>query len=537
MFWLIMGPMEPSVQPPLLEIPEQPVAPKAQPRPPGPPKLKPIDRSQGLLRPVIVEELVAPDHKVRAIWDLTGQLDLSGWEATIRSREGQVGRAAWDPRLLLSVWLYAYSEQVSSAREIERLLEYEPGLMWLAGLGEVNHHTLSDFRAEHPEPLKKLLTELLGVLSEEGFVKLECVAHDGTKIRAQAGADTFRRGTRLEKEIAKAEQMVEELEQQPESEAGGGSRRREAAQGRAAQERVERMRRAAEELAKIRAAKKTEKERQEARVSLTEPEARRMKHGDNAIAPSYNVQISTDSEQKIIVGVHLTQCSSDGGSLLPAMEEVKATTGQYPQQAVADGGFTNQPSIGGMQAKQIDFYGSLPDAETKQAGALKGAGIDPEFGPAAFVVIGEKQALRCPAGQEVKYVRQSKKRGGIYYQYQAQGSDCRRCEFAKRCCPNHAEQGRTVSVRMTENGTVAEFREKMKGEAARAIYRKRGAVAEFPNCWIKEKLGMRKFRLRGLVKATTEALWAVLTYDVMQWMRLSWRAKLLNAAVSARAAA
>jgi hypothetical protein len=54
-------------------------------------------------------------------------------------------------------------------------------------------------------------------------------------------------------------------------------------------------------------------------------------------------------------------------------------------------------------------------------------------------------------------------------------------------------------------------------------------VAEFPNCWIKEKIGLRKFRLRGMAKAKTEALWAVLTYDVMQWVRLSWRPKLAAA--------
>ena len=112
------------------------------------PKLKPIDRDQGLLRQVLVDELAPPDHKVRAIWDLTEQLDLNGFLSKIRSKEGQAGCSAWNPRLLLSVWLYAISERVTSAREIERLMEYEPGLMWLAGLGEVNHHTLSDFRGK-----------------------------------------------------------------------------------------------------------------------------------------------------------------------------------------------------------------------------------------------------------------------------------------------------------------------------------------------------------------------------------------------------
>lgn len=332
----------------------------------------------------------------------------------------------------------------------------------------------------------------------------------------------------MEKEIAKAAEMIGELDRHAASEENLNTRR-EAARRRAARERSERMQQAAGELVKIRADKKSEEERQAARVSLTEPEARIMKHGDNALAPSYNVQISTDAEKKIIVGVHLTQSSSDGGSLLRAMDEVRATAGQYPQQGVGDGGFTNRAAIEGMKEKQIDFYGSLPDPEVQRRAAMKAAGIDPAFGPAAFVVLGEKQAIQCPAGKQLRYVRQSKKVEVTYHQYQAEGADCSACEFQKQCCPQGAERGRTVSVRVAESAAVAEFREKMKGEEAKAIYRKRGEVAEFPNCWIKEKLGIRKFLLRGMVKATTEAIWGVLTYDVMQWIRLSWKPKLAAA--------
>jgi transposase len=469
--------MGPERQDVLLEIPEQPVREAVKPE--GAPKIKPIDRSQGVLRPVVVEELVAEDHKVRAIWDLTGELDLSRFHKKIKSQEGRAGRAAWNPRLLLSVWLYAYSEQITSAREIEERMEYEPALMWLAGLGEINHHTLSDFRGGNAEEFKKVLAELLGVLSKEGFVRLELVA----------------------------------------------------------QERRERLKQATEELAKVRAGKDREKEREEARVSLTEPEARLMKHGDNAFAPSYNLQVSTDAAYSIVVGMELTQCSSDGASLLPAMEQVKATVGRYPEQAVADGGFTNQAAIAGMAEKEIEFYGSLPDLEVKQAAAMKSKGIDPAFGPAGFKILVEKQTLACPAGKVLRYVRHSQKDGNEYQQYQAQGSDCASCQFRKQCCPKNAGQGRTVSLRISENPMVAEFRKKMETEPAKQIYRKRGAVAEFPFSWIKEKLGIRKFRLRGIAKATGEALLGVLTYNVMQWQRLSWRPKLAAAIHSAAAVA
>jgi transposase len=533
--------MKPEAQGILLEIPEQPA-----PAPLSPiqgavaaaakPKLKPIDREQGLLRPVIVDELVPADHKVRAIWDLTGQLDLGRFYSEIQSKEGKAGSPAWHPRLLLSAWLYAYSEQVNSAREVARLMEYEPGLMWLSGLGEVNYHKLSDFRSKYPEELKQLLGELLGALSKEGIVKLECVAHDGTKIQAQAGSDTFRRETSLEKHIAKARQMVEELEQQPEN-GPVDSPRRVAARERAARERSERMKLAAEELEKIRAGKDSEKERKEARVSLTEPEARIMKHGnDGGLAPSYNVQISVDSEQKVIVGIHLTQSSSDSGSLQPAMEKVKELMGEYPKQVVADGGFTNEATIKKMNEGPMDFYGSLVAPEVRQAASMKAAGIDPAYGPSAFQVQSESKTLQCPAGKTLEYVRQSKKGDTMYRQYQAEGEDCRGCDYQKQCCPR-PEQGRLVSIRMSENEEVAAFREKMKTEAGQEIYKKRGPVAEFPNAWIKEKLGIRKFRLRGMAKAGTEALWGAFTYNVQQWIRLSWLPKRMAEAARAGATA
>jgi transposase len=522
--------MDSEAQPILIEIGEQP-APKAKTAAesavrPAKPKLKPIDREQGLLRVVIVDELVPQDHKVRAIWELTGKLDLSGYYGKIRSQEGKAGSPAWDPRLLLSVWIYAYSEQVTAAREIARLMEHEPGLMWLSGLGEVNYHTLSAFRTEHPKELKELMAELLGALSQQGMVKLECVSHDGTKIQAQAGSDTFRRGSTLEKEIAKARQMVEELEREPEN-GGVENPRREAARQRAARERSERTKQAAEELAKIRAGKKSEKEREDARVSLTEPEARIMKQGNNGgMAPSYNVQISVDAEQKIIVGLDLTQSSSDSGYLQPAMEQVKETMGRYPQQVVADGGFTSEATIQEMNKSPMDFYGSLASTESRQAASMKAAGIDPGFGPSAFQVQAESKSLQCPAGKILEYVRQSRKREVTYWQYQAKSEDCQGCADQKRCCPRMGEErGRLVSIRMTENGEVAAFREKMKTEEGQAIYKKRAPVSEFPNAWIKEKLGIRKFRLRGMAKAKTEALWGAFTYNVQQWIRLGWLAK------------
>ena len=504
----------------LVEIPEQPARqiPSAMH---GDLKLRSVNRQQTMMAQIWVEELIPYDHKARAIWELVGRMDVSRFAEALRTTQGCAGRPAWDPQLLVSLWVYAYSEGISSAREIERVMEWEPGMQWLGGLEKINAHTLSDFRVEHKAALDELFAKLLALLESEGLVNLQQVMHDGTKIRTQAGADSFRREKSLRQRLQQAQELVKQMGE-PGAEPTGRDRQ-QAARERALQERAERLERALEELIALQADQETEEEKAEVRVSLTEPEARIMKHGDHAIAASYNAQISTEAEHKIIVGAHLSQCSSDAQSLMAALEEVARNLEQKPEQVVVDGGFTNRANIIECAAQGIDLIGSLPRPEERSAAAMKSQGIDPAFAPQHFRVLEDGQSLQCPAGCTLERVRRSVKRGDVYQQYQAKGADCQACQYQRRCCPKTAEQGRTVSIRVAEVADVAAFRKKMETAEAQAIYRRRGGVAEFPNAWIKEKLGVRKFRVRGVVKAGSELIWACLTYNIMQWMRLSWR--------------
>jgi transposase len=512
--------MDLASQPVLVDIPEQP----AQQKPAGPkgqPKLRTVNRQQTTMATIYVEELIPADHKARAIWELAGSVDLSRFSEPLRTSQGCAGRAAWDPHLLVSLWVYAYSEGISSAREIERLMEWEPGMQWLGGLVTVNHHTLSDFRVEHKAALDELFAELLALLESAGLVSLEQVMHDGTKIRTQAGADSFRREKSLRERLEQARQAVAQMGD-PRAEAPAKDRK-QAARERAARERAERLEAALQELTALQAEKKSEEEKAATRVSLNEPQARVMKHGDNAIAPGYNAQISTEASHKIIVGAHLSQCSSDAQSLMPALEEVAKNLERKPGQVVVDGGFTNRENIVQCAAQQIDLVGSLPDPKERSAAAMKSLGIAPQFAPSEFRILDNGERLECPAGCQLQAWRPNRKRGDLYQQYQARGADCGACRYQPQCCPNKPERGRTVSIRLEEQADVAAFRKKMEEAEYRTIYRKRGEVAEFPNAWIKQKLGLRKFQVRGLVKAESELLWACLTYNIMQWVRLIWR--------------
>ena len=503
----------------LLDIPEQP-EPKPKPRQ-GELKVKHVNRQQTTMAHICVEELIPADHKARAIWELAGRQDLSRFTEALRTTKDCPGRSAWDPQLLVSLWVYAYSEGITSGREIERVMPWEPGLMWLSGLEQVNYHTITDFRVEHKAALDELFAGLLAMLEEVGLLSLEQVMHDGTKIRAQAGVDTFRREKSLRERLAGAREAVKQMGD-PRDEAPARNRK-QAAQERAVRERLKRLEAAAAEMEALQAEKTKPEGKEAVQVSLTEPEARKMKHGDNANAPSYNAQITTDAEHKIIVGVHATQCSSDANSLMPAIEEVTQNLGKAPAQAVVDGGFTNRGNILDCAAQGIDLVGSLTDPKEKSEASMKANGIDPKFAPHYFRILENGERLECPAGCSLEQFGKSVKHGNPYQQYRARGEDCLSCRYQKLCCPRKPEQGRTVSIRLEEHPDVAAFREKMKSEESKRIYRRRGEVAEFPNAWIKEKLGLRKFRVRGLVKAGTELLWACLTYNIMQWVRLVWR--------------
>ena len=136
------------------------------------------------------------------------------------------------------------------------------------------------------------------------------------------------------------------------------------------------------------------------------------------------------------------------------------------------------------------------------------AGIDPAFGAQFFVMLEEGKTVSCPAGKTLEAKSKSNKDGNVYQTYKAQGSDCRSCEFQKKCCPRTPEKGRVVSIKITRDEQVEGFREKMERERSKEIYKKRGPVAEFPNAWVKEKPGLRKFRVKGLAKAGMETMWA-----------------------------
>ena len=482
----------------------------------GKPRYEVIDREQLCWRGVDVERLIGEEHPARAVWEFVGQLDMSGYREEVRAVEGKAGRPGWDPRLLISLWVYAYSEGVGSARGIEELCEWEPGYQWLTGARVVNGHTLSDFRVKHEAALEGLFVQVLGLLSADGLITLERVMQDGTKIRANAAQDSFRRKERVEQALEQAREQVAAVGALSEEET---SRRMAKARKRAVQKRQERLEQALEEFNQL---AEEGKDKENRRVSTSDPEARVMKQPDGGFAPSYNVEIDTDAKSGVVVAVGVVQAGNDFEQLEPGIERVEKNLGQMPKEVVTDGGFVSRDNIVAMKEREIEFIAPCVDEAGKGESSYEGRGVSPAYRSSAFVYDAQTDSYRCPQGKILKYEGKEERHLQVSYRYRAQRSDCQGCAVKSQCCPGNRVTGRSVH-RGEELAEVTEFRQKMATEQAREIYRQRAQVAETPNLWIKAKFGLRQFSVRGLRKVGMEALWACLTYNIRVWIRLRWR--------------
>jgi transposase len=429
----------------------------------GVPRLRRPERRQVELRAVSLEDLVAADHRVRLVWRFVEGLDLSRLLAGIKAVEGHPGHPPADPRLLVALWLYATVEGIGSARALDRLCREHVAFQWLCGGVGMNHKTLSDFRVGHGAVLERLLVDSFAALMTAGVASLERVAQDGVRVRAAAGAASFRRHTTLQDCRRRAAEEVERLRRELDADPTAASRRQAAARLAAAEDRE---RRVAEALAiteslhaagEARARKRAAKgdgsggdgpcgtaPAPEPRASTTDPQARVMKMADGGFRPAYNVQFAGDTRSGAVAGVAVDNSGSDMGKMAPMNDALAAAYGTRPAEHLADGGFAK-----------------LDDIETLA-----------EAGVTTYVPV--------PAPRD-------------------------------RSRDRH-------TPRPDDPPAVAAWRKRMATDEAKAIYKERAATAECVNAQARNR-GLIRFLVRGLDKVKAVALWHALAHN----MACTWR--------------
>ena len=441
----------------------------------GRPRLRYAERDQMIWRPVSLDALLAEDHRVRLVWRFVEGLDLGALRTTIKSVDGRPGHPPADPRILLALWLYATVEGVGSAREVARLCEEHIAFQWLCGGVGMNAKTLADFRVDHGAVLERLLVDSFTALVRSGVASLDRVAQDGVRVRAAAGASSFRRHSTLAECRREAENTLRGLRAQVNADPAGASRKKAAARLRVAEDRERRVREAlavTEELharqqeqarkEAERAAKKAQSDGEqsqkdtaansqskapcvkEPRASTTDAQSRVMKMADGGFRPAYNVQFATDTKSTAIAGVSVDNIGSDMGKMAPMNDALAGYYGERPRQHLVDGGFVKFGDIETLAQHGVEAFAPVPK-------------------------------------------------------------------------PRNAS-GDRYAPQPDDSPGVAEWRKRMGSDEAKEIYKERAATAECANAQVRNR-GLTQFLVRGVEKVKTIALWHGLTHNMV----CSWR--------------
>jgi transposase len=343
----------------------------------GVPRVKRPVRDQIEFREVCLDELVSSSDPVRVVWAFVMAQDLSSLYDKIAAVEGEVGRDAIDPRILMALWLFATVEGIGSAREIVRRTRRDNPFRWICGGVSVNRTCVAHFRTSSTELLDTVLTNSVAVLMQQGLVTLKRVAQDGVRVRASAGKSSFHREPTLRELQVQAQEQVAALKTAADEQPSASAARQKGARERAAQDREDRIAKALAALPELAATREKRKKGEGAktRVSTTDPEARTMKMANGGFNPAYNVQFATETESGIIVGVDVNNEGSDAGLLEPMVEQIQRRHDQKPQEVLADGGYAKASDIIALTKDNIAIYTPVREEQSKRE-----KGIDP-FAP------------------------------------------------------------------------------------------------------------------------------------------------------------
>jgi len=423
-------------------------------------RLRRAERRQIAMVVQCPDDLVGPSHAVRMVMAVVEKLDVSGFCEPIKAREGQAGRDATDPQLLVGLWLYACIRGIGSARELARRCEESAPLRWLCGGVSVNHRLLSDFRSDHGAALDGLFTQVIAALVDQEVVQVSRVSQDGVRVRVSAGASSFRREERLQKLLEEAQRHVEELQQQLESpaQAAGLSARQKAARRRAAKEKQQRLEQAIAQLPELKkkqeeAAKRAGQGKcgqkirdKELRVSTTDAETRRMKMPNGGFNPAVNVQLATDTASRAMVGVEVSNEGYDSADLSEAMrQQVEKRTAGKIQQHLMDGGYLRKEDIERAHEQGVELF--VPPKPAK----------------------------------------------------------------------NPQNRGRELEPKRGDSAAVLAWKQRMANAEGKQIYKERAATSETVNADLRSYRGLTQITVRGLNKAKCVALWCALAYNVMHF--------------------
>lgn len=476
--------------------------------------------------PLSFEYLIPENHLVRIINDVIERMDLT---PLLEEYKGG-GRSAYHPRMMTKITAYAYATGIYSSRQIAKACRENVCFMWLSGGNTPDFRTINRFRnSVLKEKLDKIFASVLELVVEKGYVKLENLFVDGTKIRANASKHSYvwrKSNERYQNELKKKvyallEQIdaVNELENQQYGdkdleELGEESTVTAEDIEKTVEKLNQRLRENPEDKELKKAVRKLEKnylprvkkyEERERKLngrnsySKTDEDATFMRMKDDPLGrggpePAYNVQVST--ENGFALGFSIHQNPTDVWCLIPHLERTKELLGTLPKNIIADAGYGSEENYEYLLKEGLGNY-------VKHRSFIK-SNKKSRFHQDNFRYDSEKDEFICPANRRLIYQETVIRESGNGYKSTTRNYECEDCSN----CPYKEDCTRSARRRISVNFRLQELKEQAKvnlsSEEGQRLYAKRGTEVESLFGNLKGNMGFRRFVLRGKRKVLLE---------------------------------
>lgn len=512
----------------------------------------PLPRDQIVLIATTLGDRIPDDHPVRLFYEILSNLDWSAWENHYCRVAGQ---PAIPPMVVAGAILYGMSHGIRSSRRLEWACGNAVDFIWLVEGRGIDHSTFCNFRTRFGRELKDLFRQIGRLAMSMGLIRLNQVALDGTRVRANSSRHTTASAKTLRERIEALDTQIEEMFAQAEQ----TDRREQDLFGESVSanalppELADLKRRQAALSKALEAAQAVDARRQgrkdapkkAAKVPVADPESAILPNKEGGHAPNHTPVASVDGHDGFIVDCDVIGSdASEADTVIPTVERIGENLGAVPRQLLADTAFATGQNLADLKECGVEAIMPVDKARLdEQNPALRADPTQPvaeadwsklprnpqskKLDKAAFLYDAGLNGYHCPMGRRMEWagVTRDRKACGdsVYQLYRC--PDCSDCPLASECLGKNA-RSRTVARDQHESHREA-LAARMKTEAGREIYAQRAWMAETPNAGIKACMGLRQFLLRGLEKVRTEWRWACTAYNLQKLMRIvaGWRAQ------------
>ena len=467
------------------------------------------DRSQVTLLPECLDDYIGQDNPVRVVDAFVGELDLAalGFDGATPQ---PTGRPAYEPAVLLKIYIYGYLNRIQSSRRLERECQRNVELMWLTGRLAPDFKTIADFRRDNGRGIRSVCRRFVELCRELKLFTQALVAIDGSKFKAVNSRDRNFTPGKIDKRREQIEHSIQRY-----LDALATADRTQAAdleiKTDRLNEKIDRLRQRMQQLDRIEAQIKSQPEPQ---LSLTDPDARSMTStGKGTGTVGYNVQMAVDVKHHLIAAHEVTNVGHDRSQLHPMALAARHAMGKHRLKALADRGYYFGQQIKSCKDSGITALVPKPDTSS--------AHFDGRFGKADFIYIARDDEYQCPADERAIRRFADLSKGRIEHIYWS--SACPRCPMKTQCTP-----GEYRRIRRWEHEAVLEAAQRQLDRLPRAMTLRRQTV-EHVFGTIKHWMGSTHFLTRTLAHVSTEMSLHVLAYNLKRVLSILGIAKTMKA--------